>query len=209
MEATRLQSCASFLNIHRIPLRIRGQQQMCRIARDFALATHGPQASGTPTALSRRRVSAWRVRSGVNSARTCLFVSSLEAGYKHPLLLSSYQVTAVNYLQILYYLLILGYDRCCWCMQSTPVVLVDLDFYAEVSPEGWLLRPASLTIDATQEHETRIHERGAECREQLGAPSRSSWLAGGPAQPPQPTCFCQTQTSAWSSLNNFVSASRL
>jgi len=118
---------------------------MCRIARDFALATHGPQASGTPTALSRRRVSAWRVRSGVNSARTCLFVSSLEAGYKHPFaaqLVSSHgcQLSPDSVLS-----LILGYDRCCWCMQSTPVVLVDLDFYAEVSPEGWFCcdRPAS------------------------------------------------------------------
>ena len=33
----------------------------------------------------------------------------------------------------------------------------------------------------------------------LEAPS--SWLAGGPAQPSQPTCFCQTQRSAWPILN--------
>jgi hypothetical protein len=58
---------------------------------------------------------------------------------------------------------------------------------------------ASLTIEAFQEHETRVEEHGAECREQLGAPS--SWLAGGPAQPSQPTCFCQTQRSAWPILN--------
>lgn len=37
------------------------------------------------------------------------------------------------------------------------------------------MRPASLTIDAVQEHETRIEERGAECREQLGAPASQAW----------------------------------
>ena len=110
MGATRLQSCASSSIIHKSSLRVRGQQQMCRIARDFALPTHGPQAPGTPTALSRRRVSAWRVRPGVNSVRTCLFVSSLEAGYKHPLLLNLSQVAGVSYLQILRRLLIPGYD---------------------------------------------------------------------------------------------------
>jgi hypothetical protein len=54
-------------------MQFRGRHQMCRIARDFALSTHGPQSSRTPTALSRRRISAWRVRSGGESG-TNLFV---------------------------------------------------------------------------------------------------------------------------------------
>jgi hypothetical protein len=63
---------------------------------------------------------------------------------------------------------------------------------AAVSQEGWLvLRLISLAIEALQEHETRTEEHGAECREQLGAPS--SWLAGGPAQPSQPTRFSKDE----------------
>lgn len=56
---------------------------------------------------------------------------------------------------------------------------------------GLVLRLASLIIETIQEHETRIEERGAECREQAGAPS--SWLAGGPVQPSQPTLIAKLQ----------------
>jgi hypothetical protein len=38
---------------------------------------------------------------GVIPVRTCLFVSSLKPGYKHPLLLNSFSVTGVGYLQTL------------------------------------------------------------------------------------------------------------
>jgi hypothetical protein len=60
-----MRGCAFSYASVKTPMKFRGQQQMCRIARDFALSTHGPQTQGTPTALSRRRVS---VRSGVNPA---------------------------------------------------------------------------------------------------------------------------------------------
>lgn len=73
---------------------------------------------------------------------------------------------------------------------------------------GLVLRLASLIIETIQEHETRIEERGAECREQAGAPS--SWLAGGPVQPSQPTLICQTPTKhAWSFSTTLGSTSSL
>jgi hypothetical protein len=76
-------------------------------------------------------------------------------------------------------------------MRSTPDVLVASCFLCSSVARGLVLRLISLAIEALQEHETRIEEHGAECREQLGAPS--SWLAGGPAQPSQPTRFSKDE----------------
>jgi hypothetical protein len=68
-----------------------------------------------------------------------------------------------------------------------------------------VLRLVGLTIEAF--NNTKLGLCSAECREQAGAPS--SWLAGGPAQPSQPTCFCQAHQGLFSHAQQLCASCEL
>lgn len=116
ISATMIRSCAFSLTIEETSLQLRGQHQMCRIARDFACSTHGPQASGTPAVLSRRRIPAWSVRSG-GQLGTNLFVCLISRGRSSrlytPVATQIIRISDVKHLQLLCFSVILGYDSSC------------------------------------------------------------------------------------------------
>lgn len=114
IEATAIGNCTLSLNIEETSMQLRGQYQMCRIARDFECSTHGPRAPGTPAALSRRRISAWSVRSG-DQLGTNLFVCLISRGRSSrlytPVATQLIRISDVKHLQLLCSSMILGYDR--------------------------------------------------------------------------------------------------
>ena len=166
----------------------------CAVSRAILLSRLTVRKHQKPPALSRRRISAWRVRSG-GELGTNLFVCLISRGRLYtpvavqPIPSHGHQSSPDFMLPILLYRGMTGAADLCTRLRLFASIH---NMQQEVCFFDYPL--TSLTIEAFQEHETRTQSKAPSVGNNLEP--RALGLLGAQPSHLNPH-FCQTQSSAW------------